>query len=185
MRAKGTIRVCQGEVVTPASLGYPLTVCKKTGFSSASDMLVCTAFCVWSVIQSESPISISLVFFQQKLGERDLENEIFDWDLRLEKSHSKCNRLYLREMPSFCFNPHSRIWQEAYIHEKRPIQMKRDLYIHEKRPIQINPHGNIWQGAYLHEKRPIPMKRDHASANDTYKFDLQKRPMYSLFRGNL
>ena len=50
--------------------------------------------------------------------------------------------------------------------------MKRDLYIHDKRPIKINPHGKIGQGAYLHEKRPI---HDQASANDTYKFDLQKR----------
>ena len=67
-------------------------------------------------------------------------------------------------MPCLCFNPLSRIWQEAYIHGKKPIQMKRDLYIHEKRPIKINPHGKIGQGATwketnTYEKGPSFCKR--------------------------
>jgi len=33
--------------------------------------------------------------FSTERGTRDLENLIIDWDLRTQKWHSKCNRLYL------------------------------------------------------------------------------------------
>jgi len=35
-----------------------------------------------------------ICLFSREHGKRDLENQIIDWDLRLEKWHSKYNRLY-------------------------------------------------------------------------------------------
>jgi len=35
-----------------------------------------------------------LGLFSTERGKGDLENEIIDWDFRLKKWHSKCNRLY-------------------------------------------------------------------------------------------
>ena len=36
-----------------------------------------------------------LGLFSTERGYRDRENEIIDWDLRMKKWHSKCNRLYI------------------------------------------------------------------------------------------
>jgi len=33
--------------------------------------------------------------FSTECGKRDLENQVIDWDVRMKKQHSKCNRLYI------------------------------------------------------------------------------------------
>jgi len=52
-----------------------------------------TAYCIWSVIESQSPISISLASFKHDVAKKDQENLKIDWDLRPKKQHSNCNRL--------------------------------------------------------------------------------------------
>ena len=53
----------------------------------------CTTYCIWSVIQSSSPISMFVVSFQRNVTKRDPENSNIDWDLRLKKLHSTWHRL--------------------------------------------------------------------------------------------
>jgi len=42
-------------------------VCVRVCVCVCVYQIPCTAYCIWSVIQSQSPISISLVFFQRNV----------------------------------------------------------------------------------------------------------------------
>jgi len=53
-----------------------------------------TANCSECHLISMSNLNL-LGLFSTERGKRDLENEIIDWEMRLKKWHSKCNRLYL------------------------------------------------------------------------------------------
>ena len=97
------------------------------------NMCICTADCIWSVIQDQSRILISLVSFQ--LSERDLENKIHDWDWRMKKRHSWCNRLYIHickylSISLNCWNISINIYVQMHIKKNACIFRKCVLYTH-------------------------------------------------------
>ena len=83
----------------------------------------CTANCIWSAIQSQSPISISLVSFRRNVAK---ESQMIDWNLRQEKRHSKFNRLCMRDRVTR-FNNVCHTWHECHVMDSRVarrIQMR-------------------------------------------------------------
>ena len=60
--------------------------------------------------------------FSMERGKRDLENKIIDWDLRLKKWHSRCNRLYV--------HTRLRIWNwHILVHILNTLEVRIFIYV--------------------------------------------------------